>query len=546
MQNINKILNELHTLSAKSKSDGEHFEKLVRFITAKNYAGAVHHIANYKAGVFQSKYYKTLLALLPHYQLQSPEDAELRIKKLILAIRIGDITKVEAALHTGSLMVLNEALAKDTAAAYPYQDGEVPLMAALAEGDKNIIELLLKAGANLDNAADINTKLNKNGETALHIACRLNLPELIVMLLAKGADPNILDKTGRTSLHFAALYCDERIQLLLLNKGADPTIQFQHRDKAMNAFLIAYSNKHLGSMLLMIEKGFKPDAFILDHAKKHNPDIYTVLKAPYKQRKREIIASGHVGMFAPARNELTPIHNALFAENKELGANLIPLLDKIYFHPNAILKPLLDLGLLAVQGAHKSGIHSGKKLKIILTTNIHVGDVQPGTESTGGLYNLSHTIYSGDFKGNRLQTLGTILHELKHFADQQIYTNVLKPYDDKQRDLFIQIKSNLEKTSTAYLAKYAATAEPNDIDVGVYRTIHSIFTGYKSTQQDAEVLVKVPEIIGYLGVDRGVAWLQKNEPALLEFYVLYFNPACKAYLEQHQLPKQSPETTHRK
>lgn len=550
MRNLHKILGELHLLSAKSKSETEHFEKLGKYITAKNYAGAAHHIATYKSGLLKnSPYHTTLLELLEHYQVKSPEDAELRLKKLILAIKIQDGIKINTALETGSLIVMNESLTSEMELRYPYQANEVPLMAALAEGDKTLIELLLNAGANLDNASDINAVLNKNGETALHIACRLNLPNLIIALLQNNADPNIRDKSGKTPLHNAVSKCDANIQMMLLNKGADPTITYTYNGGEVSAFHGAYASKHIGVMQLMIQKGYKLEEIILQHAKKHHPDIYRELKAPYKKRKQDIIYSGPLSMFVRAQDkpsELTPLYQAFFAENKGLAARLIPPLERIYNSDNEILKPLLDLGILAAQGRHESGVKVDKKLKVILVTNTHVGDVQPGFEAAGGLYNLKHTIYSSDHKGAIISTLGTILHELKHFADQQIYGSAHKPFFDQHKDHFMQVKARLEKSSTEYLAKHAATAAPDDIDVGIYRAINSIFTGYKPSVQDAEVLVKVPEIIGYLGVERGVAWLQKNEPALLKFYIHRFNPACQAYIDKHQAPDPTATTTHKK
>jgi len=50
---------------------------------------------------------------------------------------------------------------------------------------------------------DINAQ-NKQGETILHIACRIEDTEMSNYLLSKGADPNIQDVSGSTCLHLLA------------------------------------------------------------------------------------------------------------------------------------------------------------------------------------------------------------------------------------------------------------------------------------------------------------------------------------------------------
>lgn len=45
---------------------------------------------------------------------------------------------------------------------------------------------------------------------------------VVNMLLANGADPNVVDDNGNTPLHFAALIGDAVITDALLNRGADP------------------------------------------------------------------------------------------------------------------------------------------------------------------------------------------------------------------------------------------------------------------------------------------------------------------------------------
>lgn len=66
----------------------------------------------------------------------------------------------------------------------------------------------------------------------------------------------------------------------------------------------------------------------------------------------------------------------------------------------------------------------------------------------------------------------------------------------------------------------------------VYEAIRSVFDDYDEAGQSAEVMVKVPEIVGMLGIDQGYKWLAENEMALLSFYEFKFNHACQNFLNQ--------------
>jgi len=124
-----------------------------------------------------------------------------------------------------------------------------PLHAAALNGHKEIAELLIAKGADVDakdalgntplyntisfnaaldgykeiaellihNSADVNAQ-DKNGNTPLHEAATSGLKEVVELLIANGADVNAKKKFGRTPLHGAAT---KGIAELLIAKGAD-------------------------------------------------------------------------------------------------------------------------------------------------------------------------------------------------------------------------------------------------------------------------------------------------------------------------------------
>jgi len=73
------------------------------------------------------------------------------------------------------------------------KDGQTALMYASANGYTDAMEVLLKAGANMEGR-------DKFGFTALHVAATTGEAEAIILLLASGAQLDARDKFGNTAL----------------------------------------------------------------------------------------------------------------------------------------------------------------------------------------------------------------------------------------------------------------------------------------------------------------------------------------------------------
>ncbi|GBG34463.1 Ankyrin repeat domain-containing protein 50 [Hondaea fermentalgiana] len=93
-----------------------------------------------------------------------------------------------------------------------------PLMLCCTEGagSRSILEMLIKAGASVENRSDVSI-------TALHIACYNNYPELVGLLLDAGADTSVRDKHGRSVLHKACLAAQPSLASarILVERGVD-------------------------------------------------------------------------------------------------------------------------------------------------------------------------------------------------------------------------------------------------------------------------------------------------------------------------------------
>ncbi|XP_073526234.1 uncharacterized protein [Phyllobates terribilis] len=74
-------------------------------------------------------------------------------------------------------------------------DGITPLLSAVAAGSMDCLELLLKAGANVNVTA--------GGVTPLHIAADCGVADIINCLINAGADPNVADEYGHKPIQVA-------------------------------------------------------------------------------------------------------------------------------------------------------------------------------------------------------------------------------------------------------------------------------------------------------------------------------------------------------
>lgn len=110
--------------------------------------------------------------------------------------------------------------------------GYSPLIVAAYSGKKEIVSLLLAAGADINFDTDYGH--------ALMAAVKNNQTEIVEILLTNSADPNEPDGRGKTPLLIAVLNENIEIVDLLMKSGAD---QFQKDDLGTSASDYAKDNK---------------------------------------------------------------------------------------------------------------------------------------------------------------------------------------------------------------------------------------------------------------------------------------------------------------
>ena len=117
--------------------------------------------------------------------------------------------------------------------------------------------------------------------------------------------------------------------------------------------------------------------------------------------------------------------------------------------------------------------------------------------------------------------MASFLHESKHFADQEVYGDTLNPFAASQQMHFEKIQENINSK-----IELMSTLQSRNDEI-IYASFKGVFTHYPKAKYNAEISVKVPEVIGLLGLEAGTNWLNKNQHALFAYYQDRFNTDCQ-------------------
>ena len=131
------------------------------------------------------------------------------------------------------LLCCQKSLGKTEGTVWIEQGGFTPLLFAARHGASTSAELLVAAGAPIDDTAAI-------GTTPLVVAAQHGFHEVAAVLLERGADPDAAG-AGQAALHWAALRGDRELVETLLAHGANPDVRltrgsFLKHDRGAFAF----------------------------------------------------------------------------------------------------------------------------------------------------------------------------------------------------------------------------------------------------------------------------------------------------------------------
>jgi ankyrin repeat protein len=108
------------------------------------------------------------------------------------------------------------------------EGGFTPLLYGVMAGDLDTVDVLLAAGANVDEAGP-------DGVTALMLALNKRHEDIALLLLNQGADPTPAG-AGYNALHLASATGHFAVAEAILDRGADPNFPLERPQRITNAF----------------------------------------------------------------------------------------------------------------------------------------------------------------------------------------------------------------------------------------------------------------------------------------------------------------------
>ncbi len=154
-------------------------------------------------------------------------------------------------------------------------DEVTPLHIATGRGDRDMAELLLS------NGADVNAQ-NADGYTPLHLAVELGRDEIARLLIEKGADVNAKDRGGDSPLYMAVVTGDNYMAQLLIDAGANAEMKNWHGQSLLHVAISPLGYQHSADLIApLIAAGADIDAVTPSgctalHYAARNGDVRTV------------------------------------------------------------------------------------------------------------------------------------------------------------------------------------------------------------------------------------------------------------------------------
>ena len=157
---------------------------------------------------------------------------------------------------------------------------ELALIQAAKDGNIKATKQAIADGADV-NAEDPFKGLRR---TPLHRAAYYGHKEIVVLLIAKGANLNVKDDRGRTPFHWAAYHGHKEIVELLIAEGADVNAQHDVGDTPLDE---AIYYKHPETAALLRKHGGKTY-----HWLNADNSIHSAAKAGHIEAVKQHIAAG--------------------------------------------------------------------------------------------------------------------------------------------------------------------------------------------------------------------------------------------------------------
>ena len=163
-------------------------------------------------------------------------------------IKYSQVEFIEEAINTGDENLTKLFISAGINVNHSGAFGNTPLHWAAIKGQSSLIEILLKAGANIE------AKCTNYSFTPLIVAIQNNQISTFEKLIEKGSNIFAKDKDGNTPLHFAAIVGNENIVRKLILQGSN--VNATDNQRVTPLYLAKYF-KHLNVINLLKQAGAK-------------------------------------------------------------------------------------------------------------------------------------------------------------------------------------------------------------------------------------------------------------------------------------------------
>jgi ankyrin repeat protein len=149
-----------------------------------------------------------------------------------LLMEAGAELDLHVATYTGRVEHVKRLIAAGADINAQDDRGRRPLHFAIRGGHADIVEILASSGADL-NAMDYDDNYGHRDQTLLHSAARMNHADVARVLIAYGANVRAQDRLGKTPLHTAAYFGNTSVVEVLLAHSADPNAETKSGETAL-------------------------------------------------------------------------------------------------------------------------------------------------------------------------------------------------------------------------------------------------------------------------------------------------------------------------
>ena len=212
--------------------------------------------------------------------------------------------------RTAKIWVLKASIRRDTDLRVSDEDGLTPLHLAVVMSEKPEVVALL-----LDKGADIEAH-DKNGKTPLHRSVSYEKHEMVTLLLNRGADTEARDRNENTPLHDAARSGKGDIVRLLLNRGADIEAREKNGNTLLYNLVSCYEKPEMATLLL--SRGADIDA----RDRNGKTLLYNFVSCKKPETVTLLLDKG-ADIDARDRNGKSPLHEAVISEKSEMVTLLL-------------------------------------------------------------------------------------------------------------------------------------------------------------------------------------------------------------------------------